>query len=34
MRVAAFSIKPYDRDSLTSASAGMPLEWAWFEPRS
>ena len=33
MRVAAFSVKPYDRASLTAASAGLPIEWAWFEPR-
>ena len=33
MRVAAFSAKPYDRSSLTSASADLPIEWAWFEPR-
>jgi D-lactate dehydrogenase len=33
MRVAAFSIKPYDRESLTAASAGLPLAWEWFEPR-
>jgi len=32
MRVAAFSIKPYDRDSLAAASAGLPLEWSWFTP--
>ena len=33
MRVAAFSVKPYDRASLTTASTGLPIEWAWFEPR-
>ena len=33
MRVAAFSIQPYDRESLTAASAGLPLEWTWLEPR-
>jgi D-lactate dehydrogenase len=33
MRVAAFSIKPYDRESLTAASTGLPLEWSWFTPR-
>jgi D-lactate dehydrogenase len=33
MRVAAFSVKPYDRDSLASASAGLPIEWTWLEPR-
>jgi D-lactate dehydrogenase len=33
MRVAAFSIQPYDRDSLTAASAGLPLEWCWLESR-
>lgn len=33
MRVAAFSVKPYDRDSLTAASAGLPIEWSWLEPR-
>jgi D-lactate dehydrogenase len=33
MRVAAFSVKPYDTSSLTAASAGLPIEWAWFEPR-
>ena len=33
MRVAAFSVKPYDRASLTAASTGLPIEWAWFEPR-
>jgi D-lactate dehydrogenase len=33
MRVAAFSIKPYDRESLVAASAGLPLEWTWLEPR-
>lgn len=33
MRVAAFSIKPYDTSSLAAASAGLPIEWAWFEPR-
>jgi D-lactate dehydrogenase len=33
MRVAAFSVKSYDRGSLTAASAGLPIEWAWFEPR-
>ena len=33
MRVAAFSVKPYDRASLTVASTGLPIEWAWFEPR-
>lgn len=33
MRVAAFSIKPYDREFLTAASAGLPLEWDWFESR-
>ena len=33
MKVAAFSIKPYDRASLGAASAGLPLEWAWLEPR-
>jgi D-lactate dehydrogenase len=33
VRVAAFSVKPYDRASLTAASAGLPIEWAWFEPR-
>ena len=31
MRVAAFSIKPYDRASLEAASAGAPIEWNWFE---
>jgi D-lactate dehydrogenase len=33
MRVAVFSVKPYDRASLTAASAGLPIEWDWFEPR-
>ena len=33
MRVAAFSIKPYDTASLAAASAGLPIEWMWFEPR-
>ena len=33
MRVAVFSVKPYDRGSLTAASAGLPIEWDWFEPR-
>ena len=33
MRVAAFSVKPYDTSSLAAASAGLPIEWAWFEPR-
>ena len=33
MRVAAFSIKPYDTSSLAAASVGLPIEWAWFEPR-
>ena len=33
MRVAVFSVKPYDRSSLTAASAGLPIEWDWFEPR-
>jgi D-lactate dehydrogenase len=33
MRVAAFSIQPYDRDSLAAASAGLPLEWCWLESR-
>lgn len=33
MRVAAFSVKPYDSLSLVAASAGLPIEWAWFEPR-
>jgi len=33
MRVAAFSVKPYDRGSLAAASAGLPIDWAWFEPR-
>jgi D-lactate dehydrogenase len=33
MRVAAFSVKPYDRDSLAAASAGLPIEWSWLEPR-
>jgi D-lactate dehydrogenase len=33
MRVAAFSVKPYDSLSLTAASAGLPIEWAWLEPR-
>lgn len=33
MRVAAFSIKPYDREFLSAASAGLPVEWAWFESR-
>lgn len=33
MRVAAFSVKPYDRDSLGAASAGLPIEWIWLEPR-
>jgi D-lactate dehydrogenase len=33
MRVAAFSVKPYDRVSLATAAAGLPIEWAWFEPR-
>ena len=33
MRVAAFSVKPYDRASLAAASAGLPIEWDWFEPR-
>ncbi|MFM1997111.1 MAG: hypothetical protein RLZZ111_1498, partial [Planctomycetota bacterium] len=33
MRVAAFSVKPYDRDSLAAASAGLPIEWTWLEPR-
>ena len=33
MRIAAFSIKPYDREFLAAASAGLPLEWAWFEAR-
>ena len=37
MRVAAFSVKPYDRGSLAAASAGLPIEWSiewsWFEPR-
>jgi len=32
MRVAAFSIKPYDRTSLAAASAGTTIEWNWFEP--
>ena len=33
MRVAAFSIKPYDTSALAAASAGLPIEWAWYEPR-
>ena len=33
MRVAAFSVKPYDRASLTAASADLPIEWVWFEAR-
>ena len=33
MRVAAFSIQPYDRSTLTAAAAGLPIEWTWFEPR-
>ena len=33
MRVAVFSVKPYDRGSLTAASAGLPIEWDWLEPR-
>jgi D-lactate dehydrogenase len=33
MQVAAFSIKPYDREFLAAASAGLPVEWSWFEPR-
>jgi D-lactate dehydrogenase len=33
MRVAAFSVKPYDSLSLAAASAGLPIEWAWLEPR-
>jgi D-lactate dehydrogenase len=33
VRVAAFSIQPYDRESLLAASAGLPLEWTWLEPR-
>jgi D-lactate dehydrogenase len=33
MRVAAFSIQPYDRDSLAAASADLPLEWSWLEAR-
>jgi len=33
VRVAAFSIQPYDRESLAAASAGLPLEWTWLEPR-
>ena len=32
MRVAVFSTQSYDRESLKAASAGMPIEWAWFEP--
>lgn len=32
MRVAAFSIKPYDRESLAAASSGLPIEWSWFTP--
>jgi D-lactate dehydrogenase len=31
MKVAAFSIKPYDSRSLSAASAGLPIEWRWFE---
>jgi D-lactate dehydrogenase len=33
MRVAAFSTKPYDRESLAAASAGLPLEWTWLDAR-
>ncbi|MFM9197359.1 MAG: NAD(P)-dependent oxidoreductase, partial [Planctomycetia bacterium] len=33
MRVAVFSAKLYDTQSLTAASTGLPIEWAWFEPR-
>jgi len=33
MRVAVFSVKKYDRVSLAAASADLPIEWAWFEPR-
>ena len=33
MRVAAFSIQPYDRQSLAAASAGLPVEWTWLETR-
>ena len=33
MRVAAFSIKRYDRESLTAAAAGTTLEWSWIETR-
>ncbi len=33
MRIAAFSIKPYDRESLGAAAAGLPLEWSWHESR-
>ena len=33
MRVAAFSTKPYDTASLAAASAGLPIEWVWFESR-
>ena len=32
MRVAVFSTQSYDRESLKAASAGMPIEWAWFAP--
>ena len=31
MLVAAFSIKPYDREFLLAASAGSAIEWRWFE---
>jgi len=31
--VAAFSVKSYDRESLSAASADQPIEWSWFESR-
>jgi len=33
MLVAAFSIKPYDREFLLAAAAGTAIEWRWFESR-
>lgn len=33
MIVAAFSIKPYDREFLERAAAGTGIEWRWFESR-
>jgi D-lactate dehydrogenase len=33
LQVAAFSVKGYDRESLSNAAAGLPIAWSWFESR-